>query len=665
MTTFSTIKKALPAGEFDVEAFDAASKKDEFSVASLIKKIRESRFYQTLPDWISDYTIPPGTVACSLTPIKCMSKLMAMQKDTAFNVSPNNQLELVTTFNDVVIEPVGVSYVEDKTGLKVNLGINLSYLVPDMNDSLRVIHSSTADIVATDAKKDKSGNIVVPEWPEEFAVPVSNSTLVRNATGSTVSSRSRARDEIFRFLTTPANIVKCVRMHHHLGGKLVNFVVNDAMSNAMRMYYEGMNLKPLDDYATKVIGIDNSGVPCTSDMTIAYKMYFQSVGIRGGRDGKGLAHGFERFSMSRTMINTLNLVQDMINMSSLYQTRTVIVRDSAYLTTEQIRVLIHNKFRVISLNSTYEECVEDSKPGIYSSLRIGIQCFEFRVMSDAGIKPQYANNVIQMGPHYDAALSQIQKATRCFSLFYIDRRLKETKTLSFLPSATADTMQIIVATGVNVTFDFDLLIKRATMAISCRNRFIHYRRPFCTMDIMSKFVDWASPIYYPKLRVRDDVKVLDLADSGVNEGIRVTPLQVNVKQLTSEVENVEPMVNRTGTLALEALAALGEYFFLVHIAVNSGLVKFKFVDDLGKRWDNKFDLLLDVSEVELLGFYESAGKHDAVTHYYHIAAEKIQKEDLLSDEEENPVKEVDKIDFNEKSKNLLGLFQFNLSDPKS
>jgi len=651
-------KPKLPENELDLEKFDREAKKDEFSAAALVLKIKESRFYMSLPDWIEEYVVPAGTRACSLSPIKCMARLVAMQKETGFNVHLVHQLDLTTTFNNVVINSVGVSYKDESTKEEVSLGINISYLVADMNDSVKLIHSSTADIVATDAKKDKTGNVIVPEWPEEFCVPVSDATLVRTTTGSQVPSRSKARDEIFRYLTSTVNEIKSIRLHSYIGFNLINFTENKYLTTAMQDYYNDMNLERLEDYTTKVIGIDNSMVPCTSDLSTAYKYYFQSVAIRGGRDGKNLAHGFERFSMSRTMSTTLNMLQDFLNMSGLYDCKTVLVRDLSYLTTEQIRVLVYNKFRIIQLNTNYGNCTARSVPGIYSSCDPDIVIFEFRLISDLGVAPSFANSVISMGKFYDEALNQMVKATRCFALLYLDSRLEGVKSVSFLPSATADTMQIIIATGVKTSYGLSDLVKRATMAISCRNRFVHCRKSFSTMDIANKFVKWDQNLYYPKLRAKDDKKILNFDAIEPHEEIKVVPLEVNFRQLQNKIEQIEANVMNIDNLLVDAVDQYGEEIYRAFIGNKEGKGPLHFCKT-EIVWDNKYNPILDLEEIELVGVMERVGMKDNVGRYDEIVAELLGSDS----EDEKPLpppRKIEEIQFDVKKKLALAKFKVNI-----
>lgn len=645
---------------FDLFAFDQKAKQDQYSRASLVLKIRESNFFMTLPDWIRDYKVPYGTMACTLSPVKCMSKLVLMQKETAFNVHPYYQVELVSSFNDLAINHLGVTYVDEKKN-DVSLGINNSYLVSDMDDSARVINASTADIVATDAKFDKSENIVVPEWPAEFCVNVSDSTLVRQTTNSVVKNRAKARDEIFEFLSDPANEFKNVHLHSHVGFHLPNFVEVEEMTLAMGEYYDAHKIKRPDNLVTKICGIDDGDVPFTEDIQVAYKMYFKSISIRGGREGKNVSHGYERFSMSRTMSNVLNLVQDFQNMAELYSTKFVLIKDSSYLTTEQIRVLVFNGFRIIKRETTYEVCDVNSSPGVYSDFKGDVNVFEYKVLSDDCVKPTYANDVIRMGVYYEQALALVLKSNKCFAHIYLDRHLSQVNSACLLPSATADTMQCIIATGVIKTYKLELLIRRATMATSCRNRFVHSRKSFSTMDVMGDFVKWESIIQYPKLRVREEKKILDLNFPVGLKKPKVIPLNVNVKALRNRIVQVDSTENRNADLLFCAVDSDPNYFFSVFYAVVNGKSRFTYTDDGGAKWNSKFDVILDMSEAEMLSLLESRGYSKQMEMYHEVESD-VVADDTDNNEKEKIQREVETIPMDVKKSEKLVLPRFNIGN---
>jgi hypothetical protein len=378
----------------------------------------------------------------------------------------------------VAIKPIGVTY-EDGKEVK-SLGVSNAYLVPNLGDVRRLIHASTADIVATDTKYDKSSkNLSTPEWPENFNVQVSNSVPVREHLKIVVSSRSKSRDQMFELLSNQYNNTSSIRYHSVLGQQLTNFSPIPSLTELLKKWYVANKTPIPADIDVSIIGTDNGSIISTTNMQSAYKYYFQSVSIRGGRDGKNVSHGFERFCMSRTMANNLNLLQDFMNMSDQYGTRTVLIRESSYLSHEEMRVLIANKFRIIVPTTLYGKCTNDSLPGLYGKYEAKMILFEYIVFSDDQVKPKVVNNLLTMGPYYDEALLTVGRTKRGFARIYLDERLKSyDASLGFLPSATADTMQIIVATGVKTTYGITQLLKRATLATSCRNNFVRSRKPF-------------------------------------------------------------------------------------------------------------------------------------------------------------------------------------------
>lgn len=608
----------------DVAAFEKAVAQPSNSIESMVLKLRTSKFFTTLPDWIEQYYVPPGTLASTDPPAKCMAALVAVAHTKAFNVHPAYQMDMLVSSNDVVITNLGVSYKEaDKVS---SCGVNLGYLVPDMLDSRRVIHASTADIVCTDAKMDRAKNILPPEWPDNFGVPVTDSSKVRVATGVEVSSRSKSRDEIFNFLSLPDNSVFGIRFHSYVGEKLNNFVPSPPLTTALTRYYHAKKLQPPEGLAIRVIGTDNGSVAFTENIEMAYKYYFKSVSVRGGRDGKNVAHGFERFCMSRTISNTLNILQDFNNMARVYKSKTVLVKDSSYLTTEQIRVLVHNSFRIVLPNTCYPPCKEDSDPGMYSTYQPGMAIFEYMVLTDAMVKPEIINSSIQFGKHYDDALSKIAKTERCFALMYLDTRLEQyARTVSFYPSCTADTMQFIIATGCPVGYTVPNLVKRATMAISCRNRFIHARKSFSTMDIMGNFVCWDQKLYYPRLRIVEQKKGLDLSAMTVAETMDVIPLEVNLKELNAAVAHVEMQEMPARKMVVELIESDRDVLFKVMIGKFMYANPFKFVDR--DRWHTRHDIVLSLTEAEFLAILnENPEKHYGVR-YNAVAQEVIPAEE--------------------------------------
>lgn len=589
-------------GVFDIAAFDKNVKMDMYSVASLILAIRESGYYSTLTDWILKYPVPPGTIPCRETPVKCMLRLNELKKKNAIDTHPTHQLDLIVTERDAVVTNLGVTCVED--GKVKNYGVNVGYLVADLGDSLRVIHANTAEVVATDAKYDKKGYVTSPEWPEKYDVPLSNAIAVRSHTESVVPSRAKARDEIYSFLMRPQNMVSTLRIHSKMADTLPSYCPVPALTEALKKYYI-RHKKPIpEDVDVRVVSTDNSPIAFIEDIDSAYKMYFKSVSIRGGRDGKGVTHGFERFCMSRTNANVLNIVQDFYNMSDLYGCSSFVIRDSSYLSVEQIRVLVFNKFRIIQMNTMFPKCFVDSPPGLYSSYESKVNPVEYMVLPDAMVKPLVDNSVVTMGRYYDEAIKRIGKVKRAFCFMYIDKRLMSYKSeLSFLPSATVDTMQIIVATGVQKTYPLPRLVKRATMGISCRNRFLTSRKPFSTIDIMGDFVRWDRQLYYPAVHERAKGKALDLQKIPIADGsLQFVPMDVNMKNFVNVLEQEPPVELTIPELFHEAMVQDAEYIIRVLIG-NTDIVKpdkFKFLkDDEIARWNSKFDPLLTLSDAEV------------------------------------------------------------------
>lgn len=604
-----TSKKNTGVTIINLEEFDKLEAEDNFTLECLIVKVKESGYIQSLPDWIANYPIPPGTRPCRWTVAQCMREIIIRQKKEAISIHPIHQIELVTSTNNVVVGVEGINYTEGEK--KHSMGVNFAYLVPSLGDSLRVIHASTSELIAVDAKYDKKGGVNVPEWPANFKVPVTDSVNAREVLKNTTPSRSVARDQLFSTFVNPQNSVQAIRIHSAIGKNLPNFTEHGMMTKALVNYYDKHGLKKPSDLVAKIINVDSGEVPYTNNIDVAYKYYFKSTSIRGGRDGSGLAHGFERFSMSRTMANTLNLLQDFYNMAELYGSKTVIIRDSGYLSSEEMRVLVHNGFRIIFLNSSYPKCFKDSAPGVYSDVAKKIPVFEFMSVGEENVRPIMEKKVITLGNLYPEALAKVSRKERTFAYMYLDKRLASyVKQLSMLPSATADTLKIIVATGVNKTFSIEGLTKRATMAVSCRNRFLHARKPFFTMDIMADFVKWRRPLFYPRLREMKEEKFIDLTHIEVgNLDTKLEPLNVTESHFTTITEQIESVAITMESLVQECLDRDPSYMIRVYYGnLKDSANKFAFVQDKGRSWDSKFDPIFTLKDSEFKNFMVRFGR---------------------------------------------------------
>jgi hypothetical protein len=629
------------AGTLDIADIEKTMAADTDSVPSLIMKLKQSKLFPKLPDWIEKYPIPADTIASGLPPVKCLTRLVQLQKKSGFNIHPVHQLDLITGTCDVVVTPKGATATDGKE--VTNYGVSMGYLLSDLNDAKRIIHASTADIVVMDAKVDKNKNITAPEWPENYGVPMSQAAKIRSLTQCDTPSRSKARDEIFVFLSSPKNSMPGIRLHSIMGSTLENFSEVPALTQKLKLYYAQRKIAIKGDAGVKVVGVDNGPVVSTSDTTTAYKFYFRSIGIRGGRDGKGVSHGFERFSMSRVMANSLNLVLDFKNMMRVYNNKdnTVVVRDSSYLSAEELRVLQANKFRIIVLNTLYPQCKPTSPPGLYGQLSVGIDYVEYFNLSSSGTKPEMQNKTITMGKYYEEALLKLSKSKKAFALLHIDARMDAYRNvLSYLPSATADTMQVIVAAGADTTYPLPDLVKRTTMAISCRNRFPYCRKAFCTMDIMNKFVRWEQEIFYPRLRDQTDKKFIDLEQVVVSEDLRFIPLKVREKDFENIIAQIEPVRVTTAHRIHALLDQLGDYYVRVYAATMfDSKDPFCLVDDGGTRWLPANNDLLALKEKEFmvaLANDEFAEYRQLYNRYLsEMAAQVNEDEDRRRDDDDN------------------------------
>jgi len=425
--------KVKKTGVLDIEKFDASVAKKEDTIASMIMKIKTEKYFTTLPDWMDSYPIPYGTLVSGLSCVKCMMKLNEALRVKKIEIHPAAQLDRLVTDNDVTVSIKGVSYVDENAKLNT-YPVAVGYLVPSVSEVKRILHASTADIVSTDAPRDNAGNHNPPEWPENLKVPVTDCERVRIALESDAKSKSVSRSEIFSFLMDSRNVLAGVRLHGYIGDQLPNFTQNDQLESNIRNYYIKRNIKIPEGINGKIVGTYSGTIPSSEKIDTVYRMLFKSNGIRASRAGGGLSHGFERFAMSRLYADILNIVLDFLNVLRCYDTMTVVLKDSSYLSTEEMRVMVANGISVVLPSMVYPAQPESLKPGVYSSVAKNANAVEFVRLPDSHVKPEIANKTIRMGKSYEYALKNLAQEKRVFSYVYLDSRLNDYTSVFFASS---------------------------------------------------------------------------------------------------------------------------------------------------------------------------------------------------------------------------------------
>jgi len=269
-------------------------------------------------------------------------------------------------------------------------------------------------------------------------------------------------------------------------------------------------------------------------------------------------------------------------------------------------VLIANGMRIVHLGGLYKACYDKSPPGLYSSIDEKIKYIEYVSIPDTLVRPQFDNGSISMGKYYEDGLNKVVKSPCTFARVYLDKRLtKYAGSVGFLPTASADVMQIIIASGVNKTYKLDLHVKRCCMAISARNRFNHCRKSFCTMDIMGDFVQWDTPIRYPSIKVADEKTVLDLTLSSEMPEIRVIPLAINPEDFVNTVDyaQADEMTAQEFLLLLITEGPPDRIEYVLRVLacfhLDGSVDSFAKVGRNERYWPSECDQLFDMSEDDL------------------------------------------------------------------
>lgn len=593
----------------DLRDINSVIRSDTDSFDSMVLCVKGSGI-KPLPDWIVDYVVPVGTIASATNAFTCYTRLLKMRKETGVGIHPVHQVESLLMEGDVTVKGTSVGFVERDKSAVVTYNTVVGYLVKDVKEVVRICAASTADLIATDGKISRDKNFSPPNWPENFKVPKSDGAKYRKLVAPMdVSSRAVSRDMIFKHITEPHNNLQGMVIHSMIGKSMDNYFHNKPLEDIVKKFHASRKV----DYIAgdlRIIGIDKTIPQVSRDLMNSYRYYFHSIGLRGDRNGKGLSHGYERFSTTRSVAENLNLVVDFKNVLKMHNATAIMIKNDKYLTDVQVKVLVANGITV-QICDTILPVQKTDKIGAYSKLMDGVQKVEFIRFHDDYVRPKVVDGSISMGKFYDTAMNHLLSRGRtCFAYMYLDIKANDYKSLTLIPSATADSM-CFIATNKGKTYKLPELAMRASLAVSCRNNFVHSRLAFSQIDPMGDFVDWRQTVVLPCMRVRSEKessRKIELSELVTGSVTSFEPMDISANEAVKAISYVQRVEIQYDELFGRIVLASPELLYCVICGIEDHSNPKEYLLKRGyDNWPPEYDDLFTLSFSAFQGFLMRAG----------------------------------------------------------
>jgi len=547
---------------FSLKTFvDKEASTSEEGIANWAMTVIQNGFFRSLPTWIHDIDIPPGTQKSALSDIACLNRLNAYYKANPKILHPQKILESKLAEGSVQFTPKKITDMDGN-----NLKITRGYILPgDLKDELSVVAPAiVATSLAYHVDYDAKGKQVPTADKKEYARlgwDFPDLSSFRNSLGNTTRSKNVSQAEMY------AQVVKdsagAIHMMCGIYSKVPRFCIpaNEGLTNFMNMRYDVDGVQVENRYPVVVPkGIVIKTMKATENLTDKMWNYLNDCRMKRGEDGSGrgpLSMGYYFCDMPRSLIKDLSLIYDLRALMIWYGVKTIQI-PSTY--PEYVkRALVLNGYSVVSIESINLPAFNKDVPGIYRNVPASVsmiilknmQCdrpdvagktVTYPVVDLDEIKNDLKNAVVILG-------NKKSKGNR-YVLSKLPLIPKLANDLALFPSTSPHNGYVWVGSSYGTgTYDYEKLVLRSLNANTYRNQYVLNRVNYWTLDPVVDYFHLDDAIKLPKLSIGktkiDNSPIYEFVDEG-QKILDQEPLKIDISAMIDKV--VEKDCYKAGSL---------------------------------------------------------------------------------------------------------------------
>jgi len=394
----------------------------------MMVKLRMSKVFTVLPDWMANYTLK-NVVPSQWDGITCYTNLVALKYLTYKYHHPANVIEELSVTKPVTFSVKEMTYKEGK-GDKVVVLANMKGLPMKEKASSEYCAATTSTLLSYYVRA--KGEDMMERIPDNSSNELlgftyaPGMTTLRGETKVKDSSATEARDAMYAVLADPDNRGVNYYLAAVMGTKFSDaYSHSPGLTTELQKYYDDEDIPQ----ESRIPGMILTGYKPRSakaeSIEVMWRYLNSSRGIRG-QDSAGcgaLTVGYYLgYEMSRSMAKTLTMVYDVLAVMEVAGVDTVMMYTHAFPVNVMAMLVANHKYIVV-MSSTYPVCRDGDAPGLYSSTKHDhIMYFDYK----------FTEPIIRSsGISYGAIPSNLGYNTLYFSYAYITPDLFERNDIGF------------------------------------------------------------------------------------------------------------------------------------------------------------------------------------------------------------------------------------------
>jgi len=489
-----------------------ASISDE-GIANWALTVIENGFFRSLPSWIYDINIPPGTEKSAFSDVSCLSKLNAYYRANPKILHPQKAIETKLSEGPVQFTPKKIIDMEGHPS-KITRG----FILPEeLKDELSVVAPAmVATSLAYHVDYDNRGKQIPLADKREYerlGWQFPDLGDFRNSLRNTTRSKTVSQAEMY------AQVVKdsagAIHMMCGILSKTPQFCIpaSEGITKFMTKKYDKDSVPISSRYEIVVPkGITLKTMRLDKGMVDKLWNYLNDVRMKRGEDGSGrgpLSMGYYFCDMPRSIIKDISMIYDLRALMKAYNV-TAIQLPTTF--PEYVkRALVYNGYSVISPEEVNRPAYVKKVPGIYrkapSYLSMIIiknmlcdrpdvvkRSVSYPTIDLQDIKNDLQNAVIISGSKKNGGNRYV--------LSKLPLMPKLADDLALYPSTSPHNGYVWVGSSYGTgSYDFDKLVLRSLSSNIYRNQYVLNRVNYWTIDPAVDFFHFDETLKLPKLSI--------------------------------------------------------------------------------------------------------------------------------------------------------------------
>jgi len=451
---------------------------EEDTPESMWAKIIAKRGYTSYPAWMEKIVLPADCKPSHKSHDACYTALLQNKRSIAGIEHPINKPGDLLEKGDITVSPMSIK-------------------------------------TETDKYEVKGGFIDLTRTQIQAAVASSVAAYVTNADGNGVDDKvyakgmnmpsvrvSGVRAKIFKNMESSTYLA----MNHMYESIVYNeeVTVRALSAVATAMPNKSLNIAESEKYGAPIYFVSRFQEPLnfTTDVKVAWRYLQTCMAGRGSTSGTGgISVGYTMFFMNKREANAISMVRDILNVMNRMKVTHVKLPSNldnlvVHSLSKQVRVCAD-----LAMASEYE-----NEPGLYDSFPADVNYATMINVDHHSVAPITRSTGIEF---LEEAEKKVYRKLRItpLSFAYVPLTTTIPEDIYLFPASMSDKLQVIASfTDLGCKHSVQDHVERATMAISSRNYFPIYFRPFWMDDPMADYVQWDTPIriggILPKTKIK-------------------------------------------------------------------------------------------------------------------------------------------------------------------